>query len=257
MKFEEFINCGRLRAKMQQYTRKKAEAIETCCKAFESSQSPYVSISGGKDSVAMAFIVNEAAKICGKDFRLWAHISDASFPGTLETCKKTSEMINRILDVYESKISAFDAVTQEKRQSFGKTGVFFDSIRDYAKEKDLAFVGVRASESKRRKQAASAHGNYFYSASMGNLMVCHPLLWFRLEDVAAALWEYNAPIHPIYKKQPVETGQNSLREDMFIRLGYITSKDLLNKGTAVFLKLNYPEHFYRLAEVWPDIRKWV
>ncbi len=257
MMFEEFLNCGRLQAKMPQYTKKKSDAIALSAKALQKSNNPYVAISGGKDSVAMAFIVNEAAKLCGKSFRLWTHISDASFPGTLETCQKVSEMLECPLDIYESKSSAFDAATKGKKQSFGKTGVFFDSVRDYAKNKDLAFVGVRASESKRRKQAAKVHGPIFQSRSMGDVTVCHPLLWFRLEDVAAALWEYNAPVHPIYKKQPIESGRNAIKEDKFIRLGYITSKDLLNKGTAVFLRINYPEQFNRLAECWPEIRLWV
>lgn len=257
MTFEEFLNCGRLKAKMPQYTQKKANAVALSTKVLQESENPYVAISGGKDSVAMAFIVDEAAKLCGKSFRLWTHISDASFPGTLETCQKVAEILKRPLDVYESENSAFDAVTKKKKQSFGKTGVFFESVSQYATDKDLAFVGVRASESKRRNQAAKVHGQIFYSKSMGDVTVCHPILWFRLSDVAATLFEYNAPIHPIYHKTTVESGWNALKEDKFIRLGYITSKDLLNKGTAVFLRLNYPEQFFRLAERWPEIRFWV
>ena len=148
-------------------------------------------------------------------------------------------------------------IGEKKKQSFGKSGVFFDSVREYAKDKDCAFVGVRAFESKRRMSAAKIHGQRFYSKSMGDIEVCHPLLWFRLEDVAAVLVEYNAPIHPIYRKSAVDSYRNSFREDSFIRLGYITSKDLLNKGTAVFLRVNYPNKFNELAEVYPEIRLWV
>lgn len=257
MKFDEFINCGRLRLKMPQYTKKKSDAIALCCKRLESAKNPYVAISGGKDSVAMAFLVDDAARQCNVEYRLWLHLSDASFPGTLETCQKVADILQRPLDVFESETSAFDSLNSKKKQSFGKTGVFFDSVRDYAKNKDLAFVGVRASESRRRMQAAKVHGQCFYSKSMGDVIVCHPLLWFRLEDVSAALYEYGAPIHPIYKKIPIGTSRNQLNEDGFIRLGYITSKDLLNKGTAVFLRINYPDQFFKLAEVWPEIRQWV
>lgn len=257
MTFDDFVQIGRIQSKMESYRRKKENAIAICCDLFGKCKNPYLALSGGKDSVAMAFIVNEAAVQCGKNFRIWSHVSDASFPGTVETCQEVAARLSRPLDLWESECSAFDAVKQEKRQSFGKSGVFFDSVREYAKDKDVAFVGVRARESKRRSRAAKAHGQVFESRDMGDVTVCHPLLWFRLEDVAAALYEYNAPVHPIYKKTPIDSGRNALREEQFIRLSYVTSKDLLNKGTAVFLKVNYPALFNRLAEVYPDIRLWV
>lgn len=140
---------------------------------------------------------------------------------------------------------------------YALSGVFFSSVREYAKDKDLCFVGVRAAESRRRMRAAKAHGQVFDSASMGDVTVCHPLLWFTLYDVAAALHEYDAPIHPIYKKITIERGENRCGEESFIRLGYITSRDLLNKGTAVFLRINYPDEFNRLAAAYPEIRLWV
>lgn len=255
--FDDFIKVGRVRTKMPQYRDKKRRAIEVSAEQLEKAKAPYLSLSGGKDSVAMAFIVWEASKLAKRPFRMWTHISDASFPGTLETCQSTAKRIGMPLDVSESEKSAFDYLSEPKKQSFGKGGVFFDAIREYATGKDLSFVGVRARESKRRMSAANAHGQVFYSASMGNVTVCHPILWFTLEDVAAVLWEYDAPIHPIYRKAPVGSYVNSFGEDSFIRLSYITSKDLLNKGTAVFLKINYPEQFFKLSEAWPEIKVWV
>lgn len=61
----------------------------------------------------------------------------------------------------------------------------------------------------------------------------------------------------IYKKITIERGENRCGEESFIRLGYITSRDLLNKGTAVFLRINYPDEFNRLAAAYPEIRLWV
>lgn len=68
--------------------------------------------------------------------------------------------------------------------------------------------------------------------------------------------EYNAPIHPIYRKTAIGTARNKFGEDGFIRLGYLTSRDLLNKGTAVFIRLNYPDQWQKLCEVWPDIKNY-
>ena len=257
MTFEEFLERGRIQSKMLQYQRKKQKAIDVCIEQLRTHKAPYLSLSGGKDSVAMAFVVNEAANLCGKSFRIWSHISDASFPGTEETVREVAERVNRPLDIFKPDFSAFDVASQKQRQKFGKTGVFFSSLKEYAADKDLAFVGVRAYESKRRMKAAKAHGMVFHSDSMGNCDVVNPLQWFTLDDVSATLYEYNAPIHPIYRKISVDPGTNSNGEQIFIRLGYITSKDLLDKGTAVFLRVNYPDKFNVLAETFPEIRNYL
>lgn len=256
MTFNDFLECGRLRRLMNSYKMKKSKAVELCVEQLSSHKSPYVALSGGKDSVAMSFVVDEAARIIGSDFTLWVHLSDASFPGTEETCLKVAKMLGRDLDISRCKESAFEMLTIDKVKAFGKTGVFFNEVRKYAENKDLAFVGVRANESKRRMQAAKAHGTNFFSASMGNCTVVNPLQWFDIYDVAAILLEYNAPIHPIYKKHSVDIGNNSNGEPYFVRLSYITSKDLWEKGTVSFIKINYPEIYSKLLRYCPDISRY-
>lgn len=256
MTINDFINIGKIQTKMNSYKSKKKKAIEICCDVFEKYKNPYIALSGGKDSAAMCFIVDEAARICGKNYRIWSHLSDASFPGTKEICTEIAERLNQPIDLYECPFSAFEAIKNPQKQAFGKTGTYFDTVRQYAADKDLCFVGVRAGESKRRHKSAMVHGQVFYSKSMGDCTVCHPLLWFNLYDIAAAMYEYNVPIHPIYYKTSIDLGKNSEGEERFIRLSYITSRDLLNKGTALFLKINYPNEYCKLAEVYPEIRRW-
>lgn len=255
MTIDDFYETGRIWCKSGKFLNKLKSAIDLCENQMESHNHPYIACSGGKDSGALAFLVNEASKKCGKKVRIWSHISDASFPGTKETIMKISEMLNMPVDFYEPEYSAIETVGKtEQRRKFGKSGVFYDSIREYAEYKDLSFVGVRAYESKRRMRAASVKGQCFHSVSMGDVDVCYPLLWFRLEDIAAATVLFDIPLHPIYKKQPVDMGKNANGEDYFIRLGYVTSRDLLDKGTAVFLKLNYPDIFAKLEKAYPEIR---
>ncbi len=256
MNINEFLEVGRLRSKMPQYTQKREKAIMLAAEVLSKHPRAYLSLSGGKDSTAMAFIVDEAARRVNRDFEVWCHMSDASFPGTRETVTEICKRIGRELTIYESPVSAFEAVKNKQRQAFGKSGYFFDSVRDFAKDKDLCFVGVRAFESKRRMKAARAHGAVFKSESMGEVVTCCPLQWFRLEDVAATLVYYGAPIHPIYFKQSIETGQNVNDESRWIRLNYVTSKDLLNKGTAVFLRLNYPDLYNKLREAYPEVARY-
>lgn len=256
MNFDDFIRQGEIRKKMSDYKDKRDKAIETAIHALKSHKKAYVSVSGGKDSVVCACVADVAARAVCKEIVLWAHVSDASFPGTEETITSLAEKLGRDVVISRSAGSAFDALANPERRAFGKTGVFFDSIRAWVRESgcDLCFTGVRAYESKRRMQAAKCHGSEFSSKVGGGADVCNPITWFRLEDVAAALVDFDAPIHPIYRKFAIGTSKNRFGEDGFIRLGYITSRDLINKGTAVFLRYNYPDQWQKLCEAWPEIK---
>ena len=103
MKYEKDWNLrrlGEIAVRTNAYKRARDKAIENAIRAFQCCSKPYLAISGGKDSVAMAGIVDEAARRMGRDFVLWGHVSDASFPGTEETILQTGERLNRqvILD---------------------------------------------------------------------------------------------------------------------------------------------------------------
>ncbi|WP_046721468.1 phosphoadenosine phosphosulfate reductase domain-containing protein [Heyndrickxia coagulans] len=256
MDLNMFFEIGELNARLNSYKKKKEKSINLSAEQLLKAEKPYLALSGGKDSVAMAYLVDEAAKRVNKDFRMWIHISSASFPGTLETAQKVAKQINRPLDVYDGG-DAFKFLSNKQKAIFGKNGVYFDSVRSYAKDKDLVFTGVRAFESKRRSRAVKAKGQVFYSKSMGGITVCQPLAYFRLEDVAAVMAEYNGIMHPIYSKMPINNEKNAMNEEHWIRLGYTIQKDLWNRGTALFIKINYPEIFEKLAEKDPNINNYI
>lgn len=257
MTLDDWLRVGAVRARLDVYRSKKDVAIQCAARELRAHSAPYVALSGGKDSVVLAFLVADAARLAGtKNCRLWTHISDASFPGTLETCEEVAQRIGMPLDIYESPVSAFEAVKAKKKQAFGKSGTFFDSVRAYARDKDLAFTGVRAAESKRRDSAAQAHGMVFHSRDMGDVDVVNPLQWFSLADVFAATVEYGAPIHPIYSKFSVDVGKTSRGDPRFIRLGYVTAKDLMDRGTVLFIRANYPELYARLILAFPEAARY-
>ncbi len=258
MDINDFLRAGRLNSRLTVYKRRKERAIAVCRDQLATHENPYIALSGGKDSVAMAFIVNEALNAAQRaKCTLWSHISDASFPETLEVCRQVSAMTGIPLYVYQSKKSAFEYVNEKKKRDFGKTGVFFDSVREYASTHDLAFVGVRANESARRMKAAKLHGMTFHSHDMGDIDIVNPLQWFSIYDVFSVLDEYGAPIHPIYFKFPINTKkQNTNKEPQFIRLGYITAKDLMDRGTVLFIKTNYPDIYQKLIAAYPDAQKY-
>ena len=259
MTFDEFLRIGELHRKTPAYRRKSERALEIALAEIERHERPYVSVSGGKDSVVCACVADKAARIAGKEIALWAHVSDASFPGTEDTIAELARRLTRPLTFDRCEGSAFDRLKNPERRAFGKTGDFFSSIRRWNEESgcDLCFTGVRAYESRRRMRAAKVHGPAFHTNVAGPMDMCNPLTWYRLEDVAAGLMEYDVPIHPIYRKAQIWESVNSFGEDGFVRLGYITSRDLLNKGTAVFLRANYPEQWRKLCDAWPEARNFV
>lgn len=241
---------GRIRRLMPEYRTRTTQAKIFINSAFSECHRPYVALSGGKDSVAMLALVADVARSLERDVVAWSHVSDASFPGTIETCIDACRAAGVRLILDESPVSAFDVVGRQSRQRFGKVGYFFGRIKEFVDTGgyDLAFVGVRAAESKRRRDACRAHGPLFWSETPTGCWRSHPLQWFSLEDVAAVLCEYGMPMHPIYDQAPMGS--------MPIRLGYATSLDLLDRGTAVFMRRNYPALFRRLCDVYPPARNY-
>lgn len=238
---------GKIHQHTAQFRLRREQAEHFTHEAFAQFQTPYLALSGGKDSVAMLGVVDSVARSMGRTFELWTHVSDASFPGTIETVRACAEKTGRPLILDESPVSAFDVIGQQSAQHFGKTGYFFDAVAKQCATHDLVFVGVRAAESKRRKHASLAHGHLFETHIPAHHWKCHPLCWWDVKDVAAALAYYDLPIHPIYEKFPTDIGA--------IRLGYATALDLIEKGTLVFLRKNYPLLFLKLIQARPELRR--
>lgn len=247
----ELKKLGKYHSRTALFQKRFREAVEFAKLAFSICDNPCVNISGGKDSIAMLAVVSEAAKDMGRDFTCWIHVSDASFPGTIETAKEAVELCDSELIVSESPVSAFDVDFSREVKQFGKEGVFFSEIRRNMEENgfDLCFIGNRMFESKRRMKACLAHGVIYTTTVPTNQTICTPIMKFRIEDVAATIEHFGLPWHPIYSKVHDRGAEN-------IRLGYVTAQDLLSLGTGVFLRTNYPELYNKLSKYNPNVRKY-
>lgn len=252
MHYEQNIDLktiGMVRASFADFKAKRRAAISLASREIAAAKQPYVAVSGGKDSIALLGVVSEAAAFCGRSIIAWAHVSDASFPGTEETITEACRAMNVDVHFDRSPVSAFDVFGHASREKFGKEGYFFDAIRAWLERGyDLAFTGVRAAESRRRRQAAEGHGTSFNTSVPAPHRKCEPLAWWTIEDVAAAIHHYGLPIHPIYTKRCMT--------QIPIRLGYVTAADWA-ADQAPFLRANYPEQFRKLAEVYPEVRNHV
>lgn len=248
MTLEEFYQRGRLNLKLSSFRNKLRKAKEEIERVLTQYEKPYLACSGGKDSMAMMYLVHDVAKKMNKSFVVWSHLSNASFPGTYETIKKGVETLG-LEWVVDSNQDAYKYLKRGQMAKFGKGGVFYSKIREFAKDYDLAFVGTRAYESLRRMRSIKIKGMTFYSKSMGDVTVCCPLAWMTLNDVASLVVMYDVPMHPIYSKHDFEGTYNENGEPHWIRLGYTTARDLRDRGFAQFLKLNYPDIYNEIKEI--------
>ena len=233
-------------AQTQGFKRRVTQFKELVREAFDLCRKPYLSCSGGKDSIAMLAIVDQVAVELGRDYEIWAHTSNASFPGTEETIINAAKKTGRKLTIHRSPVCAFEVLKRRKDiHQFGKTGFFFESIKEWNKLGgfDLAFVGVRAEESHRRMRAAKGHGHLFRS---GGEWICNPLCWAKIDDVFAIALTFDYPIHPIYSKHHPD----GIRA---IRLGYLTAQDLLHRGNLIFIRDNYPDQYTKIIEARADL----
>lgn len=232
---------GGIRAMMSAYKQRKERAFSIAKSAFDICERPYLALSGGKDAVATLAVVNEVANKVNREFVIWAHISDASFPGTRQVIEECAQISGRQLFLDESPVSAFDVI-KDNISPFGKSGYFFDSIKQFVAtyKADLTFLGVRAGESNRRGRALKFKGHLFQSKTAGERWICYPVAWMNVDDVFALAVEYGYPIHPIYTKNHPD----GVRA---IRLGYVTSQDLMNLGTVTFIRDNYPDIYNKLV----------
>lgn len=153
---------GKLHALDSRFKSRFKRAVELAASEISDSVKPYVSVSGGKDSVALLAVVSEAAKVTNREVVAWSHISDASFPGTRETVEEACEIAGLRLVFDESPVSAFEVFGHAGDKRYGKEGYFFGAIKSWLMQGyDLCFTGVRAQESNRRFKAARAHGQAF------------------------------------------------------------------------------------------------
>lgn len=243
---------GNIHKDTRLFKRNLDRAINIALSALKIAKNPCVNISAGKDSIAMLAVVSEAAIKINKSFKAWIHISDASYPETIETAKKACELCDVELLISESPISAFSIDFSNEVKKFGKEGVFFSEIKKNIETNnfDVVFIGNRMHESKRRLKACLGNGAIYNTTVPTKHICCTPIMFYKLEDVAATIQYFNLPLHPIYEKWH-DKGFDK------IRLGYITAQDLQEFGTIVFLKKNYPQIFNKLSKFNPNVRKYV
>lgn len=244
------------------------------------------SLSGGKDSVAMAGVIEQAGyadlvPCC------YAH-TDLNLPDTLVTVQETAERLDMDLDVIEpdglgehvrriaerygapvpqEPFRGYDAVSL--LEAIPPTVDLPDAMADvhraiaagnmmvahlYAHELRGAFVGLRAEESRGRRWNRATRGPIYQHATDETWTITPLIDWSGL-DVLAYLEARGLPLHPYYRRawewEQGRTPVDRLRVDLAIPAGWIASG-----GAVARLRGAYPEFFARLARVRPELLRY-
>jgi 3'-phosphoadenosine 5'-phosphosulfate sulfotransferase (PAPS reductase)/FAD synthetase len=224
----------------------------------------YVSLSGGKDSVAMSGLLNEAG--IAPHAVVHAHCS-LNLPESMEVCERTVQMLDRFppLDVVEpqedawdllARVPAGDISAEPLRSVLGRQCAAGNLLVQYCYETKLdgAFIGLRRDESKGRRANAMARGP-IYRNVIDEKWTVLPIVWWSATDVWAFLVSRGLPIHPYYQRAVDELGLDpaTLRVDWLFAPAYVSAQH----GAMVTMRRLYPSHWRRLLLVRPDIEQYV
>lgn len=271
-------------AKSPRFTKKVESSIHTVKRAWEyAGGNLFVSLSGGKDSTALAALVHEALGVRVQT----AHATSAiAMPEAEDYALKVCEHLDLPLDI---RIPAnLRHHLQEICAHYNKpsprleTVTVWDLLRAIPADIDItdpmphdfilravspgnmmiawtyeaswegSFVGLRAQESKGRGIFRAIHGRIHRHATDGKLVV-NPILDWTLEEVFGFCLGRGLPLHPIYK-HGIESGW----EPKYIRAGDgIVSGWISSQGGVALTARMYPNWWRKLTNVRPELSRYV
>lgn len=115
-----------------------------------------------------------------------------------------------------------------------------------------AYHGVRAAESTRRYVGSRAYGAIFKSPLDGSWTVT-PIVRWSGKDVMAFIHSRKLPLHPFYRAA-YETGMGRV-DPAKIRVGSITSTELAERGRMVPVARVYPNWWRQITRVRPELAR--
>jgi len=226
--------------------------------ALTTLKRPYVSFSGGKDSLVVLHLIMKEMP----DIPVLYVDQGMEYPDTYDYVRKIWKEwdLNLTWEYPEMNLwELYDAggfLNPDKptdpliRKRFSDT-VFYDPIKRFSDRinADGFFMGLRADESHYRKLNFLTRG-FVYKKADG-LTAVQPIADWSTKDVWAYIASKNLPYNPIYDKTKFEV-RNKLRVAPFGLGGWHVSL-----GSYVFMKYYYPGLWNRFCEKNPLARKYI
>jgi len=245
-------------ARSSRYEKRVVSAQNIIHDALTALKRPYVSFSGGKDSLVILHLIRKESP----DIPVLYVDQGMEYPDTYDYVGKIQKEwdLNLTWEYPEMNLwELYDKggfLNPDKptdpliRKRFSNT-VFYDPIKHFSDRinADGFFMGLRADESHDRKLNYLTRG-FAYKKADG-LTAVQPIADWSVKDVWAYITSNELPYNPIYDKTKFEE-RNKLRVAPFGLGGWHVSL-----GSYVFMKYYYPELWNRFCEKNPLARKYI
>jgi len=228
---------------------------------FDRATSPYISMSFGKDSLAMAHLIlinrPQVPLVyvnCGK-YDEWPDTPRVieQFLATHKGCEFIELQGPSIWEYYE-EVGWYLQDEESEKAERGAQRRYSESLGDllgaWAEQNgmDGSFIGMRKSESRIRSRLLITRGNTYF-AKTRNQWVCAPMADWNGKDIWATIYSNDLPYNELYDLMP--QGRELARN------GAMFGTRSARYGRLAFLKRAYPELFYEFAGTYPEVRNYV
>ncbi len=291
MSWDDQVRAVEISAQLNRYKLRRRAALDIVHRGVATvpAEKQYASISGGKDSVAMLSVLQEA----GWSGDCAVAITRLSIPNTLETARAAIEQAGctprvvrpadlrshvvkiraeygvagtpcpldtdagwtewDVLAAYPRDIDITDPRPYELLMcAFGAGNMLV--AYQYQARKELVFTGLRAEESKGRLLDRNVHGPIWQYQTDGSWGVKPIIGWSGLE-VLGTIVRDGLPLHPHYRMAWEAYGGrvnlDRIRVDMVITRG-----DLAAQGTMWPVARLYPELWHRITDLRPEMMRY-
>jgi 3'-phosphoadenosine 5'-phosphosulfate sulfotransferase (PAPS reductase)/FAD synthetase len=216
----------------------------------------YIAYSTGKDSLCLLFLCLEA----NPQIDVMFHDSGVELPESYQIIEQIQKDCNlnlyivkspeNILEIYKNK----DAFFKGGYGDIAWTKAMMNPIKLWYQTNgnDLAFIGLRKEESKRRLFHISKSGQYFY-CKRNEIHQAYPLANWSGKDVFAFIFsnKLDKYLHPAYYKDRLVDNPEK------IRISWFCDPTMMTRGHFLWLKLYYPDVFNMLSNKFPELRSFI
>ncbi len=242
--FEAHALLPAYKRRIQQAQAFVAEALEVC-------QRPYIAFSTGKDSTVMADLVwQQNPGIPAVYFD-----ADAAFPESRELLERYRAAGKTIINWRTEPL--LETMARVGGPLFSEDATMESTV--YAPIKALvaeygfdgALVGLRAEEGLHRNLSITTRGTLFLSRRHG-IYSAWPIAWLTFRDVWAYILGHGVDYNAVYDRQfdlglPWEN----------CRVSYCYGETVASQGRWIILARGWPELFNRLAQAFPEVRRFI
>lgn len=253
LRWDDYRPEDRLRARLSVFRRRVEQSRRIVADWLPQVERPYVSVSGGKDSVAMLHLIQDVARDHGRPLLpiLW-HDSGVEYSDIPEMFERLTSMgLVPELVVVRSPEDALDLerrfLNGEVTASAVDRRVMYGPFREVELSRgfDGFAMGLRRQESAGRRWNARCRGDTYRTTS-GTLRCC-PLGNWEWQDVYAYGCLHSLPLHPLYSAPLMGREHRGM-----IRISWWSDTD--HEGSFTWLRTYYPDLWERLTAAVPQVR---